>query len=917
MPKQLPDGLTAIDDSLPQGLTPTEESLPTGLKELPAGHIDSLPQGLSPLLIERDSKDTVTHPLQSVKEFLFTPISKQFTGQSLSERADLLNKTAQSLVNEADQSDIIRQAEAAKKGLPAIPQAPSTLSFFIKQLPSATGQALIQAADLSPFDIALMAGTAGAGKIPIGATTTGRIATQAAVGPNFIKDVQELSRLDSALKVMTPLSSRGITSSLELYGKQTPIAVKEIGSLANAPDLPTGPIKAPIEPSTSSSLPRINLDTHTAIANRALEIAVSNPESKLVQDQSQKIFRRIGDALGSGEIDVANLPDILKKYNMQPAEFAQMYVDNISRAGKELNILSQYARKIKQTLPTEAQGILKDLGNEPPTLWENISDGFKKIENVRRAMLVSQIATASRNLISQGTRYGLQIFDDVLAGAGEALTGKKTLAQSLSPLKQDLFAIGRKLNKTDRNNLNDLLDKFPVEQARLLSAPVQDVTLASKAARALNYLNTSQEYFFRKLAFDAKATSIAERNGLGMSQLTGDHINEAVQHALNLTFASAPKKGTAGSAVLGVYSKFPFLTALGNTFPRFWLNSTKFLWDFSPGGYAKLLDPAFRKTLASSEPREAIQALSKATLGTMMWSGAVALRHSKYAGDKWYEVRPDPDKNPNKVVDIRAYAPFSTYAFLADAVFKPEGLTGMDWIQNSIGINRIAGSGLIIVDMVRSGTPEKFQEKVKQFAGQYLGGFTTPFRTIKDVVANWDKEESYYRETKLNPLAGPAIANIPYVDRMLPRAVSPTTAGPTRNKNPLFRQLTGITINDKSNIQSEVDRLGLDALRPKTGSAKLDYEITNRMGYAGEVMGNALIQNPGYQGLDDDTRKEMLTGLFSQIRSGAKSMVMPAFVYSELQRITDPDQKRQFLKKFLNIQIPKASKLPPGLKEID
>ena len=151
-------------------------------------------------------------------QFLTTPISKQITGKSIGERADLLRK----------QSEVLSTVYGKKGG-----RIPSTTEFFMLQLPAATGQALINAVDLSPLDVGLIAATAGAFKIPVSGTTVGEVAKTVPIGKGFFGGVKELGRYQQTLKAITPLSSRGISVSGIPTGKITPETQGDLMSKVN------------------------------------------------------------------------------------------------------------------------------------------------------------------------------------------------------------------------------------------------------------------------------------------------------------------------------------------------------------------------------------------------------------------------------------------------------------------------------------------------------------------------------------------------------------------------------------------------------------------------------------------------------------------------------------------------------------
>ncbi len=128
---------------------------------------------------------------------LTTPISKIVTGKSIGERTDLLNKKSAELIAKSDKPISVSEA-------------------FFKQLPAATGQALINFFDLTPLDVGIIAATGGIGKIPVSGTTVGEVAKTIPIGKGFGKNVAELGRYEQTLKAISPLSSRGVSTTTKV-----------------------------------------------------------------------------------------------------------------------------------------------------------------------------------------------------------------------------------------------------------------------------------------------------------------------------------------------------------------------------------------------------------------------------------------------------------------------------------------------------------------------------------------------------------------------------------------------------------------------------------------------------------------------------------------------------------------------------
>lgn len=627
--------------------------------------------------------------------------------------------------------------------------------------------------------------------------------------------------------------------------------------------------------------PQVSL-THTkAVVADAISKAQVAPEGSVLKDQSKRVFKRIAEALGVGDIMPENLPEILKKENISPKEFATMFTDTISTAGKQLHALSVYSKSVGKYLGKEAEEIISKV-KPVESGWDKAFEFYRKLDRPRRAAMVAQTATAARNFISQAGVYTVDTIDKAIAGLNRVTFGGEAPKEAMRDAYENVFAIYRRLaSPAAREGLEKLIENDTISKARLTSNIMGDLTLGNKVYKALNVLNSSQEIFFRKLALDAKLNSILGSQGLTMATASADDIAKAmepaVQHALEMTFAAAPKSGL-GKAVTGMYKLVPPLT-LVNPFPRFWANAQKYLVDHSPLGYARLFDPKFVAKMASKDGAEASLALAKAQTSTLMLSGAMALRNSPYAGEKWYELKVGgkDEKGRQKYIDLRPFAPFSTYLLLAEAMKDASGektnLGAMDYVQGLVSINRIAGTGLALIDFLRNENATADVKIFKQVLGQFMGGYTVPLRTISDISAQFGGEEKYTRDTTTKPVLGPAMANIPGVSRSLPKAVDIYKKKDVEREQPGLRQVSGLTVKTKNIVQQEVDRLGLGTkgALPKTGNPKIDLEIKKNMSQFSELYA-LTIMSKGYKNLEDIDKVEVLKRERSMIKQIATAM---------------------------------------------
>jgi len=129
------------------------------------------------------------------------------------------------------------------------------------------------------------------------------------------------------------------------------------------------------------------------------------------------------------------LIDVLNKYNVSFEDYILTVVGSGSEAGKTLQKLSQ----IKRVRPLNE---MQELQRAATQAQQNvIRNGIMRIEGIRRGGLVSQLATAARNLESAGIRAPMDALANVMdtalynAGRTEGLVGKTTaFASSATPL---------------------------------------------------------------------------------------------------------------------------------------------------------------------------------------------------------------------------------------------------------------------------------------------------------------------------------------------------------------------------------------------------------------------------------------------------------------------------------------------------
>jgi len=340
-------------------------------------------------------------------------------------------------------------------------------------------------------------------------------------------------------------------------------------------------------------------DTSKTVIDNMLELTVNK---KLIPDQE--------------------LLDELNKYGLSFEDYVLTVVGSASRAGTILGKISQLGRvKPKSIAEADAaKRAAKDAGE--------FRKFVMRVENVRRGGLVSQIATASRNMMSGGIRAPMEslgnVMDDAIYEASNAgvVAGAKRLVARENWV--DSFANMRYMfSRPDlAKGYGDLILEQP-QMAKQFDAMYNNINeiqaltgrggggavdkVLSEAEDAVNFLNIPnrwQEYLIRRGQYFGELERIVRReykidlvdalNDGKLKDLMNDAssvrpegapsftalVDEAVTKALDVTYAKQPE-----IPVFRNVSQFIVRNGLtvAIPFPRFMFNSMELMGQYAGG----------------------------------------------------------------------------------------------------------------------------------------------------------------------------------------------------------------------------------------------------------------------------------------------------------------------------------------------
>lgn len=729
----------------------------------------------------------------------------------------------------------------------------------------------------------------GAGILASGAVGVGIAARNAALNAkNATRAGGAQSSVASAAESLPP-GGRAANDAMEELTVNEQIALGQSDEVMFGPEAFTRATDA----ESRKVLQKMNEEAVRPVISQDIHRRITHAGGKVLQqlgiarDPDRLMMNQIRDVINNDLMPLDVIDDVMRQGGVSFNEAADAYQYSTSEAARLMQNLSAEARALNRLKMKKIRDKIKANGGKPLTKEEMsvLTDAERKTlqtagtrqtlgeraENVRRGLLVTQLATAARNYMTQIANITVRGMEDALeSGMARVLPGLVTkqspvralgtllrMGESLVPFR---VSSGTKLAKGVTKAMTDIGSDV---MDPLTSSWISDFTmnagargsgvlgLIERGALRLNAANRLQEFAIRRAAFSEHLTQAMKRDGKDVvaMEAAGElgsispkkYIQPAIAHALDMTWGKnfnarkAGAEGMAGSLIDSI-NKFhwgPLAATQVIPFPRFMMNAIEWQFQHSPAGAMnQILSKAGREALANGDVRPFI----KATTGTSLFIAAHQLRNSEYAGGKWYEVIPPEGvaealgMEPGDTLDTRAFNPFSSYLFAADVVkrFNDGTLSGLetkDVVQGFLATNMRAGAGLYVLDQFLDSlatasrqvdASEEFTKVLGDMGAGYAGatwsGMFVPFQQLKDLVAHFDKSQAVVRDSSAEPFLGPIKRRLPYADETMPEVQLPTRSAPPMTEGPFGgafgRQITGLsTRKAKSPVELEYDRL--------------------------------------------------------------------------------------------------------------
>ncbi len=496
------------------------------------------------------------------------------------------------------------------------------------------------------------------------------------------------------------------------------------------------------------------------------------------------------------------LIDTLNKYGLSFEDYVLTVVGSGSDFGRGLQKIGQIKRVKPQNI-RDADDLAKKAREAG-----DFRKGVMRIENIRRGGLVSQIATASRNLTSGAIRAPLEGLGNVMDSAIYAAQKKGTVQGGLELFsgnnwRGSFSSFKYMFSRPDvAKGYTDLILKAP-ELAKQYDNMFNNINEIQKltgrgsgnkldsvlsgmedAVDVLNVPNRWQEYLIRRGTFLGELERLTKReydidlidelNKGNLKDLLNDSslirpegspsftalVDDAVTRALDITYAKQPDIPVFRSTA-------SFITRNGLTvaipFPRFMFNSMELLGQYAGGAsipLARKVSSIVVKDARGPLTAKDRQRITRNLMGMATVGAAYMYRTSENAPPEYNQIEAGTDAQ----MDTTPVYPMAQFLYLGEATKRLKEGTFDDWFDSQEFVEIFTGSNF------RTGVGNSILEEVATMAdatdltagaatgralgrtlGNYLSTWAVPFGQVIDAERALGLRGTEYQDIASDP----------------------------------------------------------------------------------------------------------------------------------------------------------------------
>jgi hypothetical protein len=523
--------------------------------------------------------------------------------------------------------------------------------------------------------------------------------------------------------------------------------------------------------------------------------------------KNERITSGIQKALSKGDIDLADIQEILTKYNLTKDMFSLIYKAEISDAGRTLGFqgnLSQQMSKLglKKATNTVTQDLVDDIGKldyegvvkiskveaEELASGEAKDGFFRGLDRLRLGLMTSQIATTMRNFENAGFRTFIDAGTRQAENIIRVALGKRKLsAQGLFGGVLDVYkallnpyeakVVRDTFQATMPDQATNLFRKAADLEASMTGGGIGGMTAKGMAAigNTANVLNTFSDNVFKQAMLTASLKRRLSDAGEDLfdimrsgkfSAIPDKILKDSVEDSLNFVYQSSfSNKGgffeKIAAGTIKLHRDAPFVVSSFMPFPRYIANQFRFIYEHAP---ILGMIPVSQKAVKGYKDT-LINRTAKQSMGLMMMAMAYGWRQQQGHGTYWNEFK----DNTGNIVDGRAtYGPFAPFMLGADILFRsleedPNEVGALtasvdkyrqDTLQAMLGSTFRTGYGIyaldkLMIDLSSGASGGEIWKKISgEFVGNIVNTYTIPAAVLKDFYSQFDKESRRIPDTR-------------------------------------------------------------------------------------------------------------------------------------------------------------------------
>jgi hypothetical protein len=377
--------------------------------------------------------------------------------------------------------------------------------------------------------------------------------------------------------------------------------------------------------------------------------------TKLVDEPVGDMVLRIMS--GADTIDADVLERALGKTGLSIAEFSQLERLTLKESATQMQAYGALAKRIKQMSGNDPAlkkklAELYDNPHDTRSVFGTFTGFMKRLDRESRAMMVSQISTTARNVISaaayltfgtaskliESTMYHTAKTVSSVVNGNSSVQGFKS---GLAQIGEDAFStLGQVVMPKQNKELADMMLKNNSRLSNTLFRTMQETgdQDLSRVTKWMNGLNMAQDQVIRSGVFTDSVNQQMKKLDLDMYEYIANSkpipiqvLKKATDDALEATFAIMPAEGTIANKFVKLVEGLPFMPVIGTQqfpFARFMADAMTFQYRYSPlnflnaasvGTQGAATGRAARKALASGDidkyrTKEVLKAMKEGTL---------------------------------------------------------------------------------------------------------------------------------------------------------------------------------------------------------------------------------------------------------------------------------------------------------------